>query len=74
MVAVEKEGLEYQVLWKTSTGQYVIWHVDLNGVHQATDAALTVTQIKAYEPIFGQDLDGDGLFSYANERECATGR
>ena len=73
MVAVEKEGLEYQVLWKTSTGQYVIWHVDLNGVHQATDAALTATQIKAYEPIFGQDLDGDGLFSYANERECAVG-
>ena len=69
-----EEGLEYQVLWKTSTGQYMIWHVGLDGVHQRTDAALTATQLKAYEPIFGQDLDGDGLFSYANERECATGR
>ena len=70
VVSAEKEGLEYQVLWKTSTGQYMIWHVGLDGVHQTTDVVLTAAQVKTYEPIFGQDLDGDGLFSYANEREC----
>ena len=74
VVSAEKEGLEYQVLWKTSTGQYMIWHVDLDGVHQTTDAVLTAAQLKAYEPSFGQDLDGDGLFSYANEQECGVGR
>jgi hypothetical protein len=46
----------------------------LDGVHQTTDAVLTAAQVKTYEPIFGQDLDGDGLFSYANERECGVGR
>ena len=75
MVSAEKEGLEYQVLWKTSTGQYMIWHVGLDGVHQATDAVLTTAQVKANEPIFGQDLDGDGLILYAPPpRRCGAGR
>jgi len=52
VISVKEKGLEYQVIRKTSTGQYMIWHAGLDGVLQTTDAVLIAAQIKTYEPIF----------------------
>jgi len=56
----------YLVAWQSGTGaaaQYVIWQTDSNGnyLSEATGVVLgTDYTLEAYEPTFGQDLNGDG--------------
>ena len=56
----------YDVAWKnTSTGQYTVWTTDSNGnrTGSATGGAVSGTSyaLESLEPVFHQDLNGDGI-------------
>ncbi|WP_439409333.1 NF038122 family metalloprotease [Bradyrhizobium sp. DASA03076] len=64
-IGAEQTGGGYDVAWKNaSTGQYNMWSTDSNGNYvtnllsfvSGTNAAL-----ESYEPLFHQDLNGDGV-------------
>ncbi|WP_186294223.1 S8 family serine peptidase [Bradyrhizobium guangdongense] len=63
-VAAEVVSGGYDVAWKdSSTGQFSIWSTDTNGNFTSflTGAvAGNSSMLKSYEPIFHQDLNGDG--------------
>ncbi|TPQ36275.1 protease [Bradyrhizobium guangdongense] len=64
-VAVEAVSGGYDVAWRdSSTGQFSIWSTDTNGNFTSflTGAvASNSSTLKSYEPIFHQDLNGDGI-------------
>ena len=54
----------YDVAWKnTSTGRYTVWTTDGNGNYKANIGAVSGTSsaLEATEPVFHQDLNGDGV-------------
>jgi hypothetical protein len=55
----------FDVAWKnTSTGQYTVWATDTNGNYTASPIGTvspTNTALESLEPVFGQDLNGDGV-------------
>ncbi len=55
----------YDVAWKlTGTNDYTVWTTDANGnfVSDSIGLALgTSVALKSFEPVFGQDLNGDGV-------------
>jgi serralysin len=63
-IAVEQVSGGYDVAWKdSSSGQFSIWSTDSNGNFTAylTGAVSgSSATLKSYEPIFHQDLNGDG--------------
>jgi len=64
-IAAEQVSGGYDVAWKdSSTGQFSIWSTDKNGNFTAflTGAvAGNSSTLQSYEPIFQQDLNGDGF-------------
>jgi serralysin len=69
-IAVEaKAGGGYQVAWKlTGSDQYTIWYTDSNGnfVSNPTDGLTgSAASLQNFEPIFQQDLNGDGTIGAA---------
>ncbi|MCA1394102.1 M10 family metallopeptidase C-terminal domain-containing protein, partial [Bradyrhizobium sp. IC3123] len=64
-IGAEQTGSGYDVAWKNaSTGQYNIWSTDSNGnyvTNLLSFASGTSSALEAYEPLFHQDLNGDGL-------------
>ena len=70
-VGVEaKAGGGYQVAWKvTGADQYTVWYTDANGnfTSNATGGVTgSATSLKNFEPIFQQDLNGDGVIGGGN--------
>jgi beta-glucanase (GH16 family) len=55
----------YDVAWKNTTGQYTVWTTDSNGnrTGSATGGAVSGTSyaLESFEPVFGQDLNADGI-------------
>ena len=69
-VAVEaKAGGGYQVAWKvTGSDQYTVWYTDANGnfTSNATGGVSGSSEsLINFEPIFQQDLNGDGVIGSA---------
>ena len=53
----------YDVAWKeTGTNQYTVWTTDKNGnfINSIGVVSGTSSALESYEPVFGQDLNGDG--------------
>lgn len=58
----EWNGSIYEVLWQNGTNsQWVVWNVDSNGNFSSMSNVLNATQVAAYEPGFGQDINGGGV-------------
>ena len=55
----------YDVAWEnTSANEYTVWSTDSNGNYTGNligAVSGTSTALEAFEPIFGQDLNGDGV-------------
>jgi len=49
-----------QVAWRTNTGGFGIWSTDAQGNYQ-TGMAVNNVQIGAYENLFAEDLNGNGI-------------
>ena len=49
-----------QVAWRNSDGGFGIWNTDLDGNYQ-TGMAVNNVQIGAYENLFAEDLNGNGI-------------
>jgi serralysin len=69
-VGVEaKAGGGYQVAWKvTGADQYTVWYTDANGnfTSNATGGVSgSAVSLQNFEPVFQQDLNGDGMIGVA---------
>jgi hypothetical protein len=70
ILAAEATGSGYDVVWKdTSTGLYNVWSVDSNGNYVGNliyGATASSSSLQSLEPLFQQDLNGDGLITIPN--------
>ncbi|WP_316158348.1 MULTISPECIES: calcium-binding protein [unclassified Bradyrhizobium] len=67
MLGAEAVSGGYDVAWKNaSAGLVAIWNVDASGNYLSTiaSAAPNSASIEAYEPMFRQDLNGDGTIGF----------
>ncbi len=63
-IGVEQTAGGYQVVWKNgASGQYTVWTVDGGGNYLSASGAMSGTSpvLQALEPVFHQDLNGDGF-------------
>ena len=54
----------YDIAWENADGQYTVWATDRNGNYISNligDVAGNSTALEELEPVFGQDLNGDGV-------------
>src|SRR5262249_43565583 len=54
----------YDVAWKvTGADQYTVWTTDKNGnfINSIGVVSGTSSSLESYEPVFGQDLNGEGV-------------
>ena len=62
------DGNGYDVAWKnTSTNQYTVWTTDSNGNYTGNLIGAVSGNsyaLKSLEPVFQQDLNGDGVSDY----------
>jgi serralysin len=69
VAAEQVSGGGYDVAWKNaSTGYFSIWSTDSNGNFVSTltpEVPGTDSRLKAFEPVFHQDLNGDGAVGAA---------
>ncbi|UWU79725.1 M10 family metallopeptidase C-terminal domain-containing protein [Bradyrhizobium huanghuaihaiense] len=69
VAAEQVSGGGYDVAWKNaSTGYFSVWSTDSNGNFVSTltpEVAGTDSRLKALEPVFHQDLNGDGVVGAA---------
>jgi hypothetical protein len=58
----EVAGNAYRVAWKAGSDQYIIWNTDMWGRFSSGTGVLSgsSTTLQSFEPLFGQDLNGDG--------------
>jgi len=61
-IAAERTGSGYQVAWKMSGDQYILWATDSSGNWQSQGSAISggSSALQSREPAFQQDLNGDG--------------
>jgi hypothetical protein len=67
-LGAEWMGSGYLVAWKNGTNSYNIWTTDVTGryVRDTGNMSGSSAQMQAYEPSFGQDLNGDGVIGVNN--------
>jgi hypothetical protein len=67
-IGAEKTASGYEVAWKaTGADQYIVWNTDSAGNETSMTAVFSGASfgLQAAEPVFGQDLNGDGVIGVA---------
>ena len=72
-ISAEKTATGYQVAWKvTGTDQYGTWVTDNNGNYVSSTTMLgSSSALKTAEPLYQQDLNGDGVIGGAGAPPAA---
>ena len=69
-IGAVKTATGYDVAWKTSDGQFSVWATDANGNYLSNLVVVvpaTSAAVLSPEPVFGQDLNGDGVIGVTKQ-------